>query len=180
LQETAPGRYEGYTALPSRPGLLDFDILDPLSGERTSTWAWSPPGRESAGLGPDLAALSLITSSTGGRLLSPTSFEAPKPQLRWEKTSLRTAFLVLSALCLVLELYLRSTMTGQIQRALAALRSWWEAQKALAESSRARRWPATSPQREADNEKRYLEMQRRLAEHVARRYRPREGGDGNA
>jgi hypothetical protein len=82
--------------------------------------------------------------------------------------------LVLAALLFVAELYLRSTMTGQVARATAALSSWWSAQKAAAEAARLRRRREESPTRDADADAHYAEMQRRIAEHVARRYRDRE------
>lgn len=172
FEETAPGRYEAY-AVPGATGLVGLDILEPSSGARASTWAWNPPGLESPGLGPDLAALALVASSSGGGLLAPGRLEPPAVLTTWRYASLRLPLLVLAALCLVLELYLRSTMTGQIHRALAALRSWWASQKATALASATRRWPEASPAQEADSERRYMEMQRRLAEHVARRYEPR-------
>ncbi len=173
LDETAPGRYEGYAPLGSE-GLADYEILDPTSGVRASAWAWIPPRLESSRLGPDYGSLSLIASSTGGRLLSSGTLEPPAPTLRWRSLAMGLPLLVLAALLFVAELYLRSTMTGQVARATAALASWWSAQKAAAEAARLRRRREEGPTRDADADARYAEMQRRIAEHVARRYRDRE------
>lgn len=179
LSETAPGRYEGYVPM-TESGLVGFDLLDPVSGAAAAAWAWSPPSPESSRSGPDAQALSLIASATGGRLLpqeGPGSkgIAPPPAPILWQAAGLRLPLLIIAALLLVAELYLRSTMTGQIARAAAALTSWWEAQKALAELSRSRRWPPSDPGREEDGDRRYMEMQRKLAEHVARRYQAEQG-----
>ena len=112
LDETAPGRYEGYAPLGSE-GLADYEILDPTSGARASAWAWIPPRLESSRLGPDYRSLSLIASSTGGRLLSSGTLEPPAPTLRWRSLAMGLPLLGAAALLFVAELYLRSTMTGQ-------------------------------------------------------------------
>lgn len=183
LDETAPGRYEGYAELGSS-GLVSFQILDPVAGAGASTWAWSPPGLESARLGIDWTSLALIASSTGGRVFSavPAVLPAPPPPTtRWELAPLRLPLTILAALLLVAELYLRSTMTGQSARAAAALASWWARAKALAEASRARRWPGAETGADEAREKRSMEMRHRMAERVAKRYEKAEAsGDKGA
>jgi Ca-activated chloride channel family protein len=173
LKETAPGRYEGFAPLSGR-GLAGIDILDPLSGSRTSTWVWQSPGGESAASGPDGAALALIASSSGGELLPPEGLVPPDPATRWSWLGIRLPLLVLAALLLVADLYLRSTMAGQFARARSALASWWAAQKAAIESSRAKRRPDEDRLASESRDQRYMEMQRRLAEHVSRRYEDKE------
>jgi Ca-activated chloride channel family protein len=174
LEETAPGRYEGYVPLPPGDGLVGLDVLDPVSGARASTWAWRSPGREASGLGPDEATLSLIASEAGGALLSYDRLAPPRQATRWESVGLGLPLLVLAALLFVAELYLRSTMAGQVARAKAALASWWKAQAAIAEGSRAKRWPEQDAKSSSEQEQRLAEMRRKLALHVAHRYETKE------
>ena len=178
LKETAPGRYEGFTPLPGR-GLVGIDILDPLSGSKASAWVWQSLGGESAAGGPDRATLSLIASSSGGALVAADEAALPRPSLRWSRFGIRLPLLVLAALLLLADLYLRSTMAGQLGRAASALSSWWASQRALIESSRAK-WPFEDDRLSRETKDRhYLEMQKRLAEHVSRRYE-RSSGDVRA
>lgn len=178
LEETAPGRYEGYLPLTGE-GLVGIEAVDPMSGARASTWVWSPPGPESSRLGPDRAALSLLASSTGGEVFAPDAMAPSSAILGWKSLALGLPLLVLAVIFLAAELYLRSTMTGQVARALTAITSWWLAQKAAAEESRGRRQEAMSPSHDADEDARQAEMQRKIAEHVARRYRERERVGGS-
>jgi Mg-chelatase subunit ChlD len=177
LAETAPGRYEGYVPLDGPQaggqgdsGLAGFEILDPVTGERASTWAWRAPGLELSRLGADRTALSLIASSTGGRLLSEDSIALPPRATTWQSVSVRLPLVVLAALLLLADLYLRSTMAGQVGRAFAALLAWWNGSLALAEDSRAKRWPSHETTHDVERERRNAEMQMRMAERVARRY----------
>ena len=180
LKETSPGRYEGFAPLSDR-GLAGIEVLDPLSGSRASTWVWRSPGGESSAEGPDEAALSLIASSGGGELLRADGLSPPRPGVRWSSIAMRFPLLVLAALLFVADLYLRSTMAGQLGRALSAFAAWWAAQKALAESARLRPWPGPGPEEDMASielrEKRFMEMQRKLAIHVSRRSEKREDRD---
>jgi hypothetical protein len=145
-----------------------------MSGASATAWAWKSSGAEARGLGPDEATLSLIASSTRGRILKGGPLLPPPAAFHWKALSLRLPLLILAALLLVAELYLRSTMNGQAARARAALSAWWAAQRAIAEASRSRRWPEAEAGGEAEAEKRFMELQRKLAQHVSRRY---EAGD---
>ncbi len=180
LTETAPGRYEGYLPL-GGTGLVGLEAIDPQSGARASTWVWSPPSPESTGLGPDLASLSLIASSTGGKVLSQKTLAPPPAALHWRSLALVLPLLVLSVLLLGTELYLRSTMTGQVARALAAFAAWWSTQKTAAEASRMRGQVANSRDSDANEDARQAELRRKIAENLARRYRREQekvgGGD---
>jgi hypothetical protein len=168
LRETAPGRYEGFAPL-SGKGLFGIDVLDPVSGSRASTWAWQSAGGESAAGGPDLSALSLIASASGGSLVPAEGILPPRASVHWSSLDLSLPLLVLAALLLVGDLFLRSTMAGQLGRAAAAVAAWWAAQRSLLESARGA--PPAEEDRAARElrEKRYAEMQIKLAEHVARR-----------
>jgi Mg-chelatase subunit ChlD len=176
LAETAPGRYEGFAPL-SDKGLVGIDILDPLSGSRASTWVWTPSGGESASAGPDRAALSLISSSSGGELLSAEGLVPPKASTRWSWFGIGLPLLVLAALLLVSDLYLRSTMSGQMGRAISSFASWWAAQEALVESYRSNRRPPEQELSSEAQDERYMEMQQSLARHVSRRYEKKEDQD---
>lgn len=169
FEETAPGRYEGFVPIDGS-GLFGIDLSDPISSSRGFTWIWKNAGAESANLGADLATLSLIASENGGELVPADRLEAPPERTTWEGRSLRLLLLILAALLLLADLFLRSTMAGQLDRALAAGAAWWSRQKADAELSlfvpRDDDEGRTDPEREA----RHFEMQRRLAERVAKRY----------
>jgi Ca-activated chloride channel homolog len=170
LEETAPGRYEGFAPL-SGPGLRGFEIRDPVSGSWTSAWAWNPPGAELSRLGPDRAALSLIADGTGGRAYALDGVALPRPVVAWRKLPLRAALLALSLFLLLADLYVRSTMLGQLRAARAAVKAWWDRQRSSAESIRSLQWGA-SPREAAGamgDERRYEETRRKLAEHVSRR-----------
>jgi uncharacterized membrane protein len=180
LEETAPGRYEGYARL-GTTGLVGFQVLDPVTGAGASTWVWSPPDLESGRLGADETSLALIASSTGGRVFSAGPPEPPPPATRWAPVPIRLPLTLLAALLLVGELYLRSTMTGQFARAATALASWRA--RAMAEATQARRWPATETSGDEERERRSAEMRRRMAERVAKRYEKAEAeasGDESA
>jgi Ca-activated chloride channel homolog len=177
FRETAPGRYEGFAPLGDE-GLASIEVIDPVSGASASTWAWRAPGGESSATGPDLAALSLIASSRGGSLLSPSGLEPAKVRTSWTKLRLALPCLVLALLSFVAELFLRSTMAGQLGRARSALAAWWSGQRALAEASRAARpWLEQTRASSDAEDRRFMEMQRRLAMHVSRRYTEKEKAD---
>jgi Ca-activated chloride channel homolog len=169
LKETAPGRYEGFAPLSGR-GLVGIDVLDPLSGLRAPTWLWQSLGGESAAGGPDRAALSLIASSSGGALVAVEDASPPKPTIHWSRIGIRSPLLLLAVLLLVADLYLRSTMAGQLGRALSALSSWWISQRVVIDSSRAK-WPNEDDRLSSERrEQRYLEIQKKHAERASRRF----------
>jgi hypothetical protein len=82
---------------------------------------------------------------------------------------MRLPLLVLAALLLVADLYFRSTMAGQLGRALEALSSWWAAQQSAIEVAKGLLSPEAERAERELRERRDAEMQVRLAEHVARR-----------
>jgi Ca-activated chloride channel family protein len=167
LKETAPGRYEGFAPLEGS-GIHGFEMLDPRSGAWTSAWVWNPPGAEMATRGPDQGSLGLVAEDSGGRVLSLDRLALPTTILRWARTPLRRPLLVLALLLLVAELYVRSTMLGQLSQARKAIAAWWAGQSAAAEALRLpRRRPSPDPVR-SDPERELL-AQRRLAEHVSKR-----------
>jgi Ca-activated chloride channel homolog len=169
LDETASGRYEGFAPL-SGPGLRGFELRDPVSGAWTSAWAWNPPGAELSRLGPDQAALSMIADATGGRAYSLDGVEPPPAAVAWRTVPLRAALLALSIFLLMADLYVRSTMMGQLKAARAALKSWWDRQRSAAESIRSLQWrEARSEAGVMSDEQRYEATRRKLAEHVSRR-----------
>ncbi len=165
--ETAPGRYEGFAPLRGS-GLFGIDLFDPLSRASGFSWVWSEPRAESPNLGPDPAALSLIASANGGELVSADLLRVPPERTSWESRSLRPFLLIAAAFLLLVDLFLRSTMAGQLERALVAGATWWSKQKTDAERtlfSPRPEEPSTDPERES----RSFEMQRRMAERVAAR-----------
>lgn len=168
LEEVAPGRYEGSVPL-GGAGLRSFDVLDPASGSWSSAWVWAGGGAEAGGLGPDLAALSLIASSSGGKLLQRGAVLPPEARVSWSWTTLRLPLLVASLACLLAELYLRSTMTGQLERAKAAIVSRIASQRQLAEQARKRPWPERPANPRYQTDEQYSEMRRELARRVAQR-----------
>jgi Uncharacterized membrane protein len=175
LKETAPGHYEGFAPL-GGSGLFGIEAFDARTGARSSTWAWRDSGKESSSAGPDKAALSLIAASGGGELLKREGLSAPRPAASWDRVDLGLPLLLLAVLLFVSELYLRTTMSGQLERARAALESWWERQKAESDLSRMGRRPRREDKRsDAEKEARFIEMQRKLAERVSRRNRETTG-----
>jgi Mg-chelatase subunit ChlD len=178
LEETAPGRYEGFVPLVGK-GLLDIEALDPVAGSRASTWIWQGASVESTARGPDLAALSLIASASGGALVSADEAALPGRRTSWSFFELRLPLLVLALILFVVELYLRSTMAGQLGRASSAVAAWWSTQTALIDSSRSRRSDEEERLESEAKERRFREMQIRLAEHVSRRYGREASGEAS-
>lgn len=176
LKETAPGRYEGFAPLEGQ-GLFGIEVYDAASSSRGSAWAWKSPGEESSAGGADNAALSLIASSGGGELLQGEAPKAAPARLGWDRIDLRLLLLILATLLLVADLYLRSTMSGQLDRARKALAAYWAKQLSMAAASREARnpWPSRDAISDAEKEARFLEMQRKLAEHGSRRYKDKDG-----
>jgi hypothetical protein len=169
LVETAPGRYEGFVPI-AASGLFGIDLFDPITRSAGFAWVWVEPRAEAANLGPDLSALSLIASANGGELVSMERLEAPPVKTNWDSLSLAPALLVLAAFLLLADLLLRSTMAGQLERAVVALTLWWSRQKTDAEHSRDAPRSDGETRTDPEREARYFEMQRRLAERVAKRY----------
>jgi len=176
LEEAAPGRYEGFAPL-AGPGLRGFELRDPVSGAWSSAWAWNPPGVELSRLGPDEAALSLIASATGGRQYSLDDVRLSPAVVTWRNVPLRAAFLALSLLLLLADLYVRSTMLGQLKAARAAIKAWWDRQRTTAETIRSLPWRDAQAEGSGQNdEQRYEATRRKLAEYVSRRA-ARSGGE---
>jgi Ca-activated chloride channel homolog len=167
LRESSPGRYEGFAPL-SGKGLFGIEIMEARSDARASTWAW----RESSGevaRGADKAELSLIAAGGGGELLEAAGLVAPKARTSWSAFDLALPLLALAALLFLAELYLRSTMAGQLERAKAALASWWAGERAAVELARGARRPMREELSDEERDRRFIEMQRKLALRVARR-----------
>jgi Mg-chelatase subunit ChlD len=157
MRETAPGHYEAELPL-STPGLAVFTVNDQVRHEQATSWAWTPPGAETARGGVDWAALSRFTSATGGRLEPASAPTPPEPKWAWSAVPLYDGLLTLSLLLLVVELGRRSLSVLQLKQALAAGSAWWRDQK--------RPWaaPESSPIRTtADAERRTREAYRYLA-----------------
>jgi len=167
LEETAPGRYEGFAPL-AGPGLRGFEVRDPVSGSWSSAWAWNPPGAELSRLGPDETALSLIAGSTGGRSCELDRLRPSPAPLRWTSAPLRTFFMVLALFLLLADLYVRSTMLGRLQAARAAVLAWWNRQRTTADSIRSLQWSDVAPSSSQSDEA-YEKTRRKLAAHVSRR-----------
>jgi Mg-chelatase subunit ChlD len=176
LKETAPGRYEGFAPLEGQ-GLFGIEVYDAASSSRGSAWAWKSPGEASSAGGADNAALSLIASSGGGELLQGDAPKAAPAKLGWDRVDLRLLLIILATLLLVADLYLRSTMAGQMDRARKALAAYWAKELSMAAASREARnpWPSRDAISDAEKEARFLEMQRKLAEHGSRRYKDKDG-----
>ena len=135
LAETAPGRYEGETAL-TVPGLHRFG-LEADGQPSGGTWAWYQPAAELAALGPDQASAAGIAAASGGLVLEPGA-ALPAPRLGFVFLPGRAVFAGLSLFLLVLELALRSALGGQLAAALAAFSAWRRRGGAEAEALRSR------------------------------------------
>jgi Mg-chelatase subunit ChlD len=167
LQETAPGRYEGFAPL-SELGLCGFEIRDPVTASWSSAWVWNPPGAEQSRLGPDEAALSRIAHETGGRRYTIDSVRPSAAVLMWKPMPLRALLLGLALFFLLADLYVRSTMMGQLRAAREALRAWWRRQRGTADSIRSLQWHDVTSSSDQSDE-RYEVTRRKLAEYVSRR-----------
>jgi Ca-activated chloride channel family protein len=148
LSEMAPGRYEALVPL-AGAGLAGFELFEPGLGKRVSTWAWTPPGIELAATGPDHAALSLLASATGGKLLGEGESGVPPAVWSWERAAVRGPLVFLALVLFVAELCLRSLSFGQMGAARAAFALWSERQRSAAERIRGHK-PADR-RRETDN-----------------------------
>lgn len=136
LRETATGRYEADVPLDGT-GMRRFEIGDPTGASSTSAWVWNPQGPERSGAGPDLAALGLIASGSGGALLDAgDGNEARLPPSSWAWTTVdsRVAFVTLALLVFLAELVRRSAVIGLFPAARRALGAWWVARNAEARS----------------------------------------------
>jgi Mg-chelatase subunit ChlD len=126
LKETAPGRYEAHLPLTST-GLHRIDVEEGMAtgeGLGASAWLWYQPSAELAALGPDAATLAYISGSGKGAFLDPASPHLPRAEAGFRAFPARGLFSVLALAFLLLELYLRSALAGQVAAALAALASW--------------------------------------------------------
>ena len=131
LNETAPGHYEAVLPL-TETGLQFLEIFDQL-GNWATGWAWNPPGNELQLLGPDLATLGQISSTTGGRVLSLKNLKLPRTEWSWESISLRYFFILAALFFFLIELFFRSTSFGQLSMFRAVVAAWWGAQRRLME-----------------------------------------------
>ncbi len=134
--ESAYGHYEAYVPL-TNSGMSLFDIHEDGGESWTTAWVWNPPGKEFDITGPDMAALSLISAKTGGRVLPISKFTFPESKWSLEPVSLQYGLLILALFSFLIELFLRSTSMKQLKMAEAVLSVWWSVKLKIIEKAKA-------------------------------------------
>ncbi len=176
FEETAPGRYEAFAPIEGS-GLFGIDVADENSRLRGFAWVWKDALAEASHLGPDRSALALIASETGGSLSSLDQLDPPPPARVWTAVPISSPLLVLAALLLLADLFLRSTMAGQLDRAVLAASLWWKKQRSAASAPLKPAFYPVESLTEAEREARFIELQKKLAERLSRRDAEKNGGE---